>query len=112
MLGLMMDRPLLISQLIEHAAEYHGDDEIVSWSVEGLIHRHTCADAARRSGQLAKALEVLGADTSLSGARLAGELTSLIGLRGKPHTVIGDNGTELTSSAILCWSQERLVEWR
>lgn len=60
MLGLMMDRPLLISQLIEHAAEYHGDNEIVSRSVEGPIHRHTYADAARRSRQLAKALKALG----------------------------------------------------
>ncbi|NWP10220.1 transposase family protein, partial [Escherichia coli] len=53
----------------------------------------------------------LVADTSLSGARVARELTRLIGLRGKPHTVVSDNGTELTSSAILRWSQERQVEW-
>jgi len=53
----------------------------------------------------------LVADTSLSGARVARELTRLIGLRGKPHTVVSDNGTELTSSAILRWSQERRVEW-
>jgi putative transposase len=32
-------------------------------------------------------------------------------MRGKPHTVVSDNGTELTSSAILRWSQERRVEW-
>ena len=50
-------------------------------------------------------------DTSLSGARVARELTSLIGSRGKPHTVVSDNGNELTSSAILRWSQERRVEW-
>jgi len=60
MLGLMMDRPLLISQLIEHAAEYHGENEIVSRSVEGPIHRYTYADAARRSRQLANALKALG----------------------------------------------------
>lgn len=60
MLGLMMDRPLLISQIIEHAAEYHGDNEIVSRSVEGPIHRYTYADAARRSRQLANALRALG----------------------------------------------------
>ncbi len=60
MLGLMMDRPLLISQLIEHASEYHGDTEIVSRSVEGPIHRYTYADAGRRSRQLAKALAALG----------------------------------------------------
>ena len=53
----------------------------------------------------------LVADTSLSGARVARELTSLMGSRGKPHTVVSDNGTELTSSAILRWSQERRVEW-
>ena len=39
------------------------------------------------------------------------KLTRLIGLRGKPHTVVSDNGTELTSSAILRLSQERRVEW-
>jgi len=53
----------------------------------------------------------LVADTSLSGMRVARELTRLIGLRGKPHTVVSDNGTELTSSAILRWSQERRIEW-
>lgn len=46
------------------------------------------------------------ADTSLSGARVARELTRLIGIRGKPVTVVSDNGTELTSSAILRWLQE------
>lgn len=50
----------------------------------------------------------LVADTSLSGGRVARKLTRLI---GKPHTVVSDNGTELTSSAILRWSQERRVEW-
>ena len=53
----------------------------------------------------------LVADTSLSGVRVVRELTRLIGLRGKPHTVVSDNGSELTSSAILRWSQERQVEW-
>jgi hypothetical protein len=45
------------------------------------------------------------------GARVTRELTSLIGMRGKPHTVVSDNGTELVSSAILRWSQERRLEW-
>ena len=44
------------------------------------------------------------------GRAVARELTRLIGMRGKPHTVVSDNGTELTSSAILHWSQERRVE--
>lgn len=53
----------------------------------------------------------LVADTSLSGARVARELTTIIGLRGKPHMIVSDNGTELTSMAILRWSKERRVEW-
>ena len=53
----------------------------------------------------------LVAGTSLSGVRVARELTRLIGMRGRPHTVVSDNGTELISSAILRWSQERRVEW-
>ena len=53
----------------------------------------------------------LVADTSLSGARVARELTALLGERGKPLLIVSDNGTELTSVAILRWSQERQVEW-
>ena len=53
----------------------------------------------------------LVADTSISGARVARELTTIIGQRGKPHMIVSDNGTELTSMAILRWSKERRVEW-
>jgi fatty-acyl-CoA synthase len=60
MRGLMMDRPLLVSQLIEFAAEYHNTSEIVSRTVEGPIHRYTYADAAVRARQLANALKALG----------------------------------------------------
>jgi acyl-CoA synthetase (AMP-forming)/AMP-acid ligase II len=59
MRGLMMDRPLLISQLIEFAAEYHNTTEIVSRTIEGPIHRYTYADAAARARKLAKALQRL-----------------------------------------------------
>jgi putative transposase len=51
------------------------------------------------------------ADTSLSGVRVARELDTLVAVRGKPLMVVSDNGTELTSTAILRWSQEREVEW-
>ena len=53
----------------------------------------------------------LVADTSLSGARVARELDAIVALRGKPLGVVSDNGTELTSTSILRWSQERHVEW-
>jgi acyl-CoA synthetase (AMP-forming)/AMP-acid ligase II len=60
MLGLMGERPLLISSVLTHAATYHRDGEIVSRTVEGPIHRYTYGDAERRSKQLAQALLRLG----------------------------------------------------
>ena len=60
MQGLMMDRPLLISSIIDHAALYHGDTEIVSRTVEGPIHRYTYRDAQARSKQVATTLARLG----------------------------------------------------
>jgi fatty-acyl-CoA synthase len=56
----MMEQPLLISALLQHAETYHGDSEIVSRTVEGPIHRYTYREAARRSRQLANALAGLG----------------------------------------------------
>lgn len=50
-------------------------------------------------------------DTSISGRRVARELDAIIARRGRPLTVVSDNGTEFTSMAILRWSQERRVEW-
>jgi putative transposase len=50
-------------------------------------------------------------DTSLSGVRVARELDAIIQRRGRPQAIVGDNGTELTSMAILRWSQETRVEW-
>ncbi len=63
MRGLMMDRPLLISSLLDHAVSYHGGVEIISRSTEGPIHRYTYADAGLRAKQLAKALANLGVNT-------------------------------------------------
>ena len=63
MRGLMMDRPLLISQLIEFAAEYHNTSQIVSRTIEGPIHRYTYADSAVRARKLANALKSLGIQT-------------------------------------------------
>ena len=60
MRGLMMDTPLLISALIRHAAAVHGEQEIVSRTVEGPIHRTTYADAHVRAKRLANALAALG----------------------------------------------------
>jgi putative transposase len=53
----------------------------------------------------------LVADTSLSGARVGRALDAIIVQRGKPLSIVSDNGTELTSMAILGWSQETQIEW-
>src|SRR5579863_62797 len=58
--GLMQNRPLLISSLIEHADTFHPEAEIVSRSCEGPIHRCTYRDINRRAKQLAQALIALG----------------------------------------------------
>lgn len=60
MLGLMQDHPLLISSLLDFAARYHGDTEIVSRRVEGDIHRTTYAQVHDRAAQCANALDALG----------------------------------------------------
>jgi fatty-acyl-CoA synthase len=60
MLGLMQDRPLLISQIIDFAGRYYPDVEIVTRTVEGPIHRYGYKDALRRSKQVAEALQGLG----------------------------------------------------
>ena len=51
-------------------------------------------------------------DTSLSGLRVGRELDRIIELRGcRPAVIVSDNGTELTSNAILRWQEERSVLW-
>ncbi|MBJ6111462.1 long-chain-fatty-acid--CoA ligase [Hymenobacter sp. BT523] len=60
MLGLMMAEPLRVATIIEHAAKWHADTEIVSRRPEGGIHRYTYAAANARSKQLANALLKLG----------------------------------------------------
>nr|WP_230772844.1 IS3 family transposase [Sphingomonas sp. Leaf4] len=50
-------------------------------------------------------------DTSISGRRVVRELTDLFAERGRPKTIVSDNGTELTSNAVLAWSGDVGVEW-
>lgn len=58
--GLMMDRPLLISSIAEHALTFHPQSEIVSVTAESPRHRYTYADCFGRAKQLANALSGLG----------------------------------------------------
>jgi putative transposase len=51
-------------------------------------------------------------DTSLSGKRVARELSALIAAKGKPKGIVSDNGTEFTSNALLKLSEEMKVNWQ
>ena len=51
------------------------------------------------------------ADTSIGGRRVARELDAILAWRGKPATIVSDNGTELTSNAILEWADQHKVGW-
>ena len=50
-------------------------------------------------------------DTSIFGRRVVRELTELIAQRGRPGMIVSDNGTELTSNAVLAWCGQMQVEW-
>jgi len=51
-----------------------------------------------------------GLDTSISGKQAERELTELIARRGKPDMIVSDDGTELTSDAVLAWRGEAQVK--
>jgi putative transposase len=51
------------------------------------------------------------ADTSISGIRVTRELDQLLIERGKPKMIVSDNGTELTSNAVLRWADDHKVAW-
>ncbi|WP_297694818.1 long-chain fatty acid--CoA ligase [Phenylobacterium sp.] len=60
MQGLMMDWPLTLPSILEHAALYHPEREVVARTVEGPIHRYGYAEALARTKRLANALLALG----------------------------------------------------
>lgn len=71
MRGMMQNQPLLISTLIEHAAQFHAGTEIVSTLVEGGELRTTWAEVRQRAKRLANALARLGVTQGQRVATLA-----------------------------------------
>ncbi len=69
--GQMMERPLLLSAIIEHAAEQFGEVEIVSRETHGPLHRTTYARCAARARKLANALPQLGLKAGSTVASIA-----------------------------------------
>ena len=62
MMGLMMDRPLLTTEILKHAVRNFRNTEIVTRTVEGPVHRYTIADCEKRVKQLANALIKMGVE--------------------------------------------------
>jgi fatty-acyl-CoA synthase len=58
--ALMMDRPLTLPSILEYAALYHPDREVVDRTVEGSIHRYGYAEALARTKRMANALVAMG----------------------------------------------------
>jgi putative transposase len=84
------------------------------WSLDFVSDSYVCGRRFRILcvvDDFSRECPALVADTSVSGARVGCELATIICQRGKPHVIVSDNGTELTSMAILRWSKERHVEW-
>jgi len=71
MLGLMQDWPLTVDKILDHAANWHGDREIVSRSVEGPIVRTTYGEVHGRAKRLSNALQALGVERGDRVATLA-----------------------------------------
>ena len=71
MKGMMMQRPLLISEILEFGAEQYPQGEIVSVRTEGDVHRYTYPDAVKRTRQLAHGLQAQGAELGDRVATLA-----------------------------------------
>ncbi|MBU6164912.1 MAG: long-chain-fatty-acid--CoA ligase [Alphaproteobacteria bacterium] len=58
--GTMQDWPLLVHKIIDHAAIYHANREVVSLACEGGVHRSTWAQVRGRARRVVAALQGLG----------------------------------------------------
>lgn len=77
MLGLMQDRPMLVSGILEHASKWHGMRECVSLGSTGEPHRQTYRETANRASRLAHALVEMGIG--------AGDAVGIIGMNSHRH---------------------------
>jgi putative transposase len=84
------------------------------WSLDFMSDALSCGRRFRVLGvmdQCSRECLLLVADTSIGGVRVVRELDALIHTRGKPACIVSDNGTELTSRAVLQWTQDHTIEW-
>jgi putative transposase len=84
------------------------------WSIDFIHDQMACGRRFRILNILddvTKECLAAVADISISGKRVARELTAVIAQRGKPELIVSDHGTEFTSNAMLAWAQEAGVAW-
>ena len=60
MKGLMQDYPLVVTSILDYAARYHAEQEVISRTVEGGTHRYTYADMHKRAQLCSLAFHKLG----------------------------------------------------
>ncbi|KAL0026036.1 hypothetical protein WJX79_003492 [Trebouxia sp. C0005] len=60
MKGLMQDYPLVVTSILDYAAKYHAEQEVISRTVEGGTHRYTYADMHKRAQLCSLAFHKLG----------------------------------------------------
>lgn len=80
------------------------------WSVD-FVHDQFAHGRRFRVFNVTKECLAAIVDTSISGRRVARELSLVIARRGKPDLIVSDHGTEFTSNAMLAWSEETGVAW-
>lgn len=84
------------------------------WSLDFMSDALTDGRRFRILGvldQCSRECLTIAADTSMPGLRVVRELDALIHQRGKPKVIVSDNGTELTSRAVLTWAAQSGIEW-
>jgi len=84
------------------------------WSLDFVLDALACSHRFRILtvvDDFSRECLALVVDNSLSGIRVARELDRVVETRGKPCMVVSDNGTELTSRAMLGWQEDRGVQW-
>ena len=58
--GLMQDYPLVVNSILDYAARYHGEQEVITGTAQHGVHRYTYSDVHRRSQLCSLALHALG----------------------------------------------------
>lgn len=84
------------------------------WSLDFMSDALTDGRRFRVLGimdQCSRECLTIAADTSMPSLRVVRELDALVRRRGKPNVIVSDNGTELTSRAMLIWAAEQNIDW-